>query len=168
MGYYKYLQNFWKKPDPTVMREKYIGWRREDVVTRIEHPTRPDRARSLGYKAKQGIIIVRTRLKKGGRSRSIAARGRKPSKAGMKKYSAKKSKQQTAEERVSRKFPNLEVLNSYWVGDDGVTKFYEVILVDPKSPSIIKDKDLNWICDMKHSSRVFRGLTSAGSKSREK
>ncbi len=168
MSYYKYIQKFWKKPDPQVMRGKYIIWRRENVVTRIEHPTRPDRARSLGYKAKQGVIVVRTRLKKGGRTRSVAARGRKPSKAGMRKYSAKKSKQQMAEERVAKKFPNLEVLNSYWVGDDGVQEFYEVILADSKSPSILKDKDLNWICDPKHSSRVFRGLTSAGSKSRGK
>lgn len=167
MGFYKYMQSFWKKPDAGVMRVKYMAWRREPVVLRIDNPTRLDRAHALGYKAKQGIIVARTRVKKGGMTRPIARRGRKPSKAGMKKYSAKKSKQQMAEERVNKKYPNMEVLNSYWVGDDGVQKFYEVILVDPHSPSVMQDKDLNWICGMEHSSRAFRGLTSSGKKSRD-
>jgi large subunit ribosomal protein L15e len=71
-----------------------------------------------------------------------------------------------AEERVAKKFPNFEVLNSYWVGEDGLYKWFEVILVSPDAPSIKKDKNLNWICDEAHKSRVHRGLTSAGKKIR--
>ena len=52
---------------------------------------------------------------------------RKPSNAGIKKITMAKSIQRIAEERVSRRYPNLEVLNSYWVGEDGKNKFYEVI-----------------------------------------
>jgi len=78
----------------------------------------------------------------------------------------KKSIKRIAEERVARKYPNLEVLNSYWVWEDGKFKFFEVILVDPNSPSIKNDARINWICEKQHTSRVFRGLTSEGKKTR--
>ena len=35
---------------------------------------------------------------------------------------------------LPRKYPNMEVLNSYWVGQDGKQKYYEVILVDGHHP----------------------------------
>jgi len=38
--------------------------------------------------------------------------------------------QATAEERVGRRCANLRVLNSYWINQDGVYKYYEVILVE--------------------------------------
>ena len=50
-----------------------------------------------------------------------------------------------AEERVARKYPNLEVIGSYWVWEDGISKWFEIILVDPDSPSIKTDKDMGWI-----------------------
>jgi len=58
------------------------------------------------------------------------------------------------------------VLNSYWVGEDGSQKWFEVILVDPNHPAIENDDDLNWICDSAHTNRAFRGLTSAGKANR--
>ena len=39
----------------------------------------------------------------------------------------------------------MEVLNSYYVAEDGKYKWYEVILVDPFSSSLKRDKDLGWI-----------------------
>jgi len=42
--------------------------------------------------------------------------------------------------------------------------WYEVILVDRSHPQILADKRINWIIVKK--GRVFRGLTSAGRKSR--
>jgi large subunit ribosomal protein L15e len=85
---------------------------------------------------------------------------------GVKKFKPAKSLRLIAEERTARKFPNLEVLNSYWVGEDGRSKWFEVILVDPKSPSIKSDKDIGWITEPQHKRRVFRSLTSAGKKIR--
>ncbi len=85
---------------------------------------------------------------------------------GVKKFKPAKSLRLIAEERTARKFPNLEVLNSYWVGEDGRSKWFEVILVDPNSPSIKSDKDVNWITEPQHKRRVFRSLTSAGKKIR--
>lgn len=166
MGFYKYLQQSWKKPSTEMVRQKYIAWRKEESVVRVEHPTRLDRARALGYKAKTGFIVLRSHVKKGGRTRALPEKARKPAHSGRTRYSPKLSKQVIAEQRAARHYPNLEVLNSYWVGDDGVTKYYEVIMVDPHSPSIISDKDINWICESQHTKRVYRGLTSAGKKSR--
>jgi len=66
---------------------------------------------------------------------------------GVVKFTPAKSKQLIAEERTARKYPNLEVLNSYWVWQDGRYKWYEVILVDPNHPAIKSDKDLGWIAN---------------------
>jgi len=85
---------------------------------------------------------------------------------GVHKITPKKSLQRIAEERAARKFPNMEVLNSYWVGEDGRYKWFEVILVDPHHPVIRADKNLNWICHPSHRGRAFRGKTSAGRKGR--
>lgn len=167
---YKYVKEAWKNPDNSyvkeLMQQRAPIWRREKVIQRIERPTRIDRARSLGYKAKKGYIIVRTRIRRGGRRKSRFTAGRRPKRMGVVKITPKKSLQRIAEERVARKYPNLEVLNSYWVWEDGKFKFYEVILVDPHHPSIKNDPNINWIGGKQHTSRVFRGLTSAGKKTR--
>src|SRR2546426_204199 len=82
------------------------------------------------------------------------------------KITMAKSIQRIAEERTAKHYPNMEVLNSYWVGEDGTHKYYEVILVDPKHPAIRNDPKINWICNPANRGRVFRGLTSAGKKGR--
>ena len=110
--------------------------------------------------------MARAKVRRGGRRLSINTAARKPSKRGIKKITPKKSIKWIAEERVQRKYPNLEVLNSYWIGEDGRYKYFEVILVDPFHPSIKSDKDLSWITKKQHKSRVHRGLTSAGKSSR--
>jgi large subunit ribosomal protein L15e len=145
-------------------KSRLIGWRKQNAVVRAENPTNPKRAHALGYKAKQGFVIARARIRKGGRTRPKPAGGRKPSHAGRLRYTPKKSLQQMAEERISRRFPNMAVLNSYFVADDGVSKWYEAILVDPHHPVVMKDHKLKWIS--KQKSRVFRGLTLAGKKMR--
>jgi len=171
-GVYQYIRDLWKKPKQTMkslVRERLIEWRREERFVRIEKPTRIDRARALGYKAKKGFVIVRARIKRGGRKRPLYGRkGRKPSKAGLTGFTPKKSLQAILEARVARKYPNLEVLNSYFVGEDGRYKWFEVILVDKNAPEIKNDKDLKWITEKQHTRRVFRGLTSASKKARKK
>ena len=162
MGYYKYLSNTWKKPG-TLCKDKVRKWSKQAVVKKLDKPTRIDRARSLGYRAKQGFIIARTRIKKGGRKRPSIRKGRKPKKLGM-FFTTEQSLQAIAEKRAVRKFPNLEVLNSYYVGESGKHKFYEIILVDSNHPVIKKDKKINWIIHQRR--RAFRGLTSAAKKSR--
>lgn len=177
MSFTKHLQQtlqkeYAKEKDPNydysqLLRQKLIDFRKqEDAVARIERPSNLPRARSLGYKAKQGIIVARVRIRKGSGMHRRPIRGRKPKRMGVRKLTRRKSIQGIAEQRVARKFPNMEVLNSYWVGEDGQNKYFEVILVDPESPSILADSSLKWIAQDHQRGRAFRGLTSAQKKTR--
>lgn len=165
-GLYHYIKEIWKKPTRELLHEKEIQWRAGDSIVKVEKPLRLDRARALGYKAKNGIVILRVRVNRGGRKRERRhAKGRKSRKQTVRK-TLKMSYQWVAEIRAERKYKNLEVLGSYWVGIDGKNFFYEVIMVDPSKPEIKSDRQLNWICDKTNSRRAQRGLTSAGKKSR--
>jgi large subunit ribosomal protein L15e len=167
---YKYIAEAWAKPEKSfveqLMRKRLIEWRKQHAITRIDKPTRLDRARKLGYKAKQGFVIARTRVRRSGIRKQRPRSGRRPKRMGVEKFKVAKSMKLIAEERTARKFPNLEVLNSYWVGEDGRSKWFEVILVDPNHPVIKSDPNINWICQNQHHRRVFRSLTSAGKKVR--
>ncbi|HID19897.1 MAG TPA: 50S ribosomal protein L15e, partial [Methanophagales archaeon] len=137
-SFYGYISDTWKRPAASHMRElrlkRLVEWRREPAVIRLERPTRLDRARSLGYKAKQGIIILRAKVRRGGRRKSRPKHGRSTKGMGVHKITPGKSLQRIAEERASRKYPNMEVLNSYWVAEDGKRRWYEIILVEPTNP----------------------------------
>lgn len=169
---YKYMSELWNKaknkdnPNNELQKERLIKYRRQGSVVRVERPTKLSRARTLGYKAKQGYIIVRSKIRRGSRRKSRPSRGRKPKHQGVKKITPRKNLRYIAEERAARRYPNLEVLNSYWVAEDGRHKWYEIIMVDPNHPSIKNDPNINWICEKQHKRRVYRGLTAAGKKTR--
>jgi len=164
MGLYKILREFYKTPESkNVLREYMIKWRKEPVIVKIEKPTRLDSARSLGYKAKKGFLIVRIKVLRGGRKRPQFKGGRRSRHMRRRKIVGK-SYQWIAEERVNKKFKNMTVLNSYFLAKDGKRNFFEVILLDPE---IVKNyKGYEWLNNKKHRSRVFHGKTSAGRKSR--
>ncbi len=165
---YAYIRKAWKNPWEgyvgKLMWERLQKWRREPAVVRIERPTRLDRARALGYKAKKGVVVVRVRIRRGGRRAGRPNKGRKTKNLMVSRLTPKKSLQWIAEERAARKYPNMEVLSSYWVGEDGKHKWFEVILIDRAHPAILNDKNLSGIA--KQRGRVFRGLTSSARKSR--
>lgn len=166
---YDYIADQWKKPDTSynsLQWKRLIEWRNGESFTRVEKPLRIDRARALGYKAKQGYIIVRARVRRGGLRKPSIRAGRKPSARGINKITMEKSIQRIAEERTAKRYPNMEVLNSYWIGEDGKYVYYEVILVDPHHPAIINDPKINWITRPANKRRVLRGKTSAGKKGR--
>jgi large subunit ribosomal protein L15e len=166
---YDQIADQWKKPDTSYkspQQQRLIQWRKEENFTRVEKPLRIDRARSLGYKAKPGYIIVRARVRKGGLRKPKIKGGRKPSTKGISKITPRKNTRRIAEERTAKRYPNMEVLNSYWVGEDGKNHYHEIILVDPVHPSIMKDPKINWITKPSNKRRVLRGKTSAGQKGR--
>jgi large subunit ribosomal protein L15e len=166
---YDFVRDQWKKPDTSYLspqQQRMIQWRKEKNFLRVEKPLRIDRARSLGYKAKQGYVVVRARVRRGGLRKHKIKGGRKPVHSGITKITMAKSTQRIAEERASKHYPNLEVLNSYWIGEDGRYLFYEVIFVDPHHPSIKNDPKINWICNPANKRRVLRGKTSAGQRGR--
>jgi len=152
----------WRQPESSfvkeLMQKRVIEWRKQPAITRVDKPTRIDRARRLGYKDKPGYVVVRIRVRRGGLRKQRPKMGRRQKRMGVTKYKPAKSIRLIAEERAAKKHPNLEVLNSYWVWQDGPHKWFEVILVDkPLLPELRLGKG---------KGRVFRGLTSAGRKMR--
>eukprot|EP00929_Paragymnodinium_shiwhaense_P060321 TRINITY_DN3013_c0_g1_i2.p1 TRINITY_DN3013_c0_g1~~TRINITY_DN3013_c0_g1_i2.p1 ORF type:complete len:205 (-),score=47.80 TRINITY_DN3013_c0_g1_i2:124-738(-) len=172
MGAYKYIQELWHRKQSDVMRflARLRNWeyRQLPAVHRASRPSRPDKARRLGYKAKQGFIIYRVRIKRGSRKKRVA-KGivyGKPVGQGVKKWKAARNLRSVAEERVGRKCGGLRVLNSYWAAQDAVNKWYEVIAVDPMHKCIRDDPRINWICKNTMKHRELRGLTAAGRRAR--
>jgi large subunit ribosomal protein L15e len=166
MGYLKYIKDLWKKPKENlgqIWTDRLYDLRREPVTMRLDKPTRIDRARSLGYKAKQGIFIVRQRVDRGSFHPNSKHGGRRPKHNSPHKV-VNKSYQRIAEEKVATKYVNCEILNSYYIADDGQNQWFEVIVVDRCAPQVLADKNLAWING--HKGRVYRGLTSQGKKSR--
>ncbi|NCO11067.1 50S ribosomal protein L15e [Candidatus Pacearchaeota archaeon CG_4_9_14_0_2_um_filter_39_13] len=164
-GLSHYLRQAWRKPGIET-KSRLIEWRRGNSLEVVDRPLRLDRARALGYKAKKGFIVVRVKIGRGGRKREMTkVKGRKTGKQTNRKV-LKMSYQWVAEIRAARKFKNMEVLNSYWIGQDGMNYFYEVIMIDPGRPEIKNDRTLGWISNGNNSKRVERGLTSAAKKSR--
>ena len=107
--------------------------------------------RSRIAQAKQGYVIYRVRVKRGGRKRPLP-KGRvcgKPKNQGVKGLKAQVSLRAIGEQRVGRLVPSLRVLNSYWVAQDATFKYYEVILVDPFHKAIRRDPRINWIANVR-------------------
>ncbi|EAL88177.1 60S ribosomal protein L15 [Aspergillus fumigatus A1163] len=150
-------------------RQVIFGLLRQlNAIHRASRPSRPDKARRLGYKAKQGYVIYRVRVRRGGRKRPVpkGATYGKPTNMGVNQLKYQRALRATAEERVGRRCANLRVLNSYWINQDSTYKYYEVILVDPQHKAIRRDPRINWICNAVHKHRESRGLTATGKKSR--
>jgi large subunit ribosomal protein L15e len=124
------------------LKSKAIAWRAEPTIHRIERPSRLDRARRLGYKAKQGIVVVRTRVGRGGMRKQRPVAGRRPKHLGVVHIKQGINMRKVAERRVSEKFPNLEVMGSYYLHKDGMNIWYEVILADTAHPAIAKDREM--------------------------
>ncbi|KAF3480662.1 60S ribosomal protein L15 [Arthroderma uncinatum] len=172
MGALKYVEELQKKKQSDVMRFllRVRCWelRQLNVIHRASRPSRPDKARRLGYKAKQGYVIYRIRVRRGGRKRTArkGATYGKPTNQGINQLKYQRSLKSTAEERVGKRCANLRVLNSYWINQDSTYKYYEIILVDPQHKAIRNDARINWIVNPVHKHRESRGLTATGKKSR--
>lgn len=144
-------------------KARMTKWRSEAPIVRAAGPTNIARARRLGYRAKEGILISRVRVRGGTSKRAAPGGGRKPSKSGR-MFTRAKSLQAIAEERAARKFSNCEVLNSYFVGAAGSDKFYEVILLDRASTALAADRHYSSIITQR--GRAYRGMTFQGRKHR--
>jgi large subunit ribosomal protein L15e len=172
MGAYRYLQELWKKKQcetmQFILRIRTWEYRQLPTMHRVTRPSRPDKARRLGYKAKQGVVIYRCAVRRGSR-KTMVAKGivyGKPKSQGVNQMKATRNLRALAEERCGRKMQDLRVLNSYWVGQDGTYKYYEIIMVDPHHNAIRNDARMNWICRGHQKHRELHGLTSAGRSSR--
>ncbi len=130
------------KENPMELRQRAVIWRNQNAITRVEKPSRIARARRLGYKAKQGIIVVRMRVGTGGMRKERPRGGRRPKHLGVTKIKADVSMKQVAERRVLQRYPNMKLLGSYFLYKDGMHYWFEVVLADPSHPRIAKDKEI--------------------------
>ena len=137
----KIWYTMWKQNSPE-LRQRAILWRKQNAVTRIDKPSRLLRAKRLGYKAKQGIIVIRMRVGTGGMRKQRPRGGRRPKHLGVTRIKADDNMKKVAQRRVLERYPNMELLGSYFLYKDGMHYWYEVILADPSHPRIIKDKEL--------------------------
>ncbi len=113
--------------------------RRGPTIERLEKPSRLDRARMLGYKAKDGVVVVRIKVSRGGMRRKRPTSGRRPKHLGVLRMKSDEPVQGVAERRVGEKFPNLKILGSYIYYKDGKHSWFECVLIDPLNPSISND-----------------------------
>ena len=130
------------KENPMELRQRAVIWRNQNALTRVEKPSRIARARRLGYKAKQGIIVIRMRVGTGGMRKQRPRGGRRPKHLGVTKIKADVSMKQVAERRVLERYPNMKLLGSYFLYKDGMHYWFEIILADPSHPRIAKDKEM--------------------------
>ena len=172
MGAYKYVEELWKKKQSEVMRFLFRmrcwEYRQLPAIHRCPRPTRPDKARRLGYKAKQGFVIYRVRVRRGNRKRQNP-KGTvygKPGQHGINTLKWSRNLRSLAESRIGARCGNLRVLNSYWLNSDSTYKYFEVILVDVQHSAIRNDPRMNWLCKNTMKHREMRGLTAAGRKGR--
>ncbi|MDE1853099.1 MAG: 50S ribosomal protein L15e [Thaumarchaeota archaeon] len=121
------------------IRARAVELRKQPASLRVDRPRRLDRARALGYKAKEGVVVVRMRVSRGGMRQQRPTSGRRPKHMGVLKIKSAVSSQQVAERRVSERHPNMKLLGSYLVWKDGIHAWYECILIDPQHPAIKKD-----------------------------
>ena len=159
MGAFKYLEELWKKKQSNVMkfilRMRAWEFRQLPAIHRCQRPSRPDKARRLGYRRKQGYCIYRVRVRRGGRKRRVAkgiSYG-KPVVAGINHLKANTNLRSLAEQRVGKRVAGLSLLNSYWVAQDAVYKYFECIMVDIAHETIKNDPRINWLCDPTHKNR---------------
>lgn len=131
----------WRE-NPQHLRDRIVAWRREPAVVRLERPSRPQRAHRLGYKAKQGVIVVRMRVGTGGMRRKRPRGGRRPKHLGVTRIKADVSMRQVAERRALERHPNMRLLGSYYIYKDGAHYWFEVIMADPEHPRVAKDPEM--------------------------
>jgi large subunit ribosomal protein L15e len=132
----------WKENAPE-LRSRVIGWRKQNAITRIDRPSRLERARRLGYKAKQGIVVVRMRVGTGGMRKQRPTGGRRPKHLGVTRIKADDNMKTVAERRVLERYPKMKLLGSSYIYKDGRHYWFEIILADPSHPRIAQDKELN-------------------------
>mmetsp|Transcript_29292 Transcript_29292/g.57317 ORF Transcript_29292/g.57317 Transcript_29292/m.57317 type:complete len:205 (+) Transcript_29292:46-660(+) len=172
MGSATFINEIWrnKKSDVMSFLLKIRAWeyRHLPSVYRIKKPSRPEKAKRLGYKTKQGFIIYRVKIRRGGRKKQVkkGITNGKPKNHGVNEKKFGRNKRSLAEEKVGKFCGNLRVLNSYWINQDSIYKYFEVILVDPFHKNIKRDQNVKWISSPTSKHRELRGLTSSGKKSR--
>ncbi|MEM0381274.1 MAG: 50S ribosomal protein L15e [Nitrososphaerota archaeon] len=145
MTLYSLMNKLWRsRPEElrSLLRERRILWRREPSVVRVDRPLRLDRARGIGYKAKQGFVVLRVRVRRGGFSRPRPNSGRRPRALGTVLHKVNVTMLEEAINRARKKYPNLHPIGGYLLTYDSMYKWFEVIMVDPYHPTVRSDPEI--------------------------
>merc|ERR1712142_925359 len=140
MGAYKYVNELWRKKQTDVMgfllRVRTWQYRQLSRVHRASQPTRIEKARRLGYRANQGFVIYRVRVRRGSRKKPVAkgCTYGKPTHHGINQMKFQRS--------------------------------LRVVYFGRHSTAIRRDPRIQWICEAKQKHRELRGKTAAGKTSR--
>ncbi|HYY71854.1 MAG TPA: 50S ribosomal protein L15, partial [Nitrososphaeraceae archaeon] len=86
--------------------------------------------------------VIRARVGRGGMRKQRPVAGRRQKHSGVVHIKQATNMRLVAERRVNEKYPNMEIIGSYFLYKDGKHSWYEVILADPSHPSIYKDKEM--------------------------
>ncbi|BAJ50311.1 large subunit ribosomal protein L15e [Candidatus Caldarchaeum subterraneum] len=136
---YKMMQKLWRERPEALrsqLRKRMVAWRRMRAVERVEKPLRIDRARELGYKAKQGYVVALVRVRRGGFSKPRPRSGRRQKALGVVRHKVNVSMKEEAVQRFIKHFPNLKPLGAYPLAQDSLYRWYEVVAVDPSHPAV--------------------------------
>ena len=151
------MSELYRKKQSDVMRYllriRCWQYRQLAKVHRVPRSTRPDKARRLGYKNKQGFVIYRIAMRRGGRKRPVAKGcpyGKPKTSGAVTQLKPVRNLRSIAEERFGRRVQGLRVLNSYWVSQDSTFKYFEIIMIDPSGcQDQLKNRELVKIVDVK-------------------
>jgi ribosomal protein L15E len=117
---------------------------------RVKHPINLRAARRIGYKNKLGYFVFHIKVKKGSKV-TTPVNARRRSKSYAPRKTLKISNRRIAENRISRQYKSLELLNSYKICEKTRYNYYQAILYDP---IIFKNRKLL-------PGKSFRGITSS-------
>lgn len=71
----QYIEELWKKKQSDVLRfllrVRCWEYRQLPGIYRLNRPSRPEKARKMGFKAKQGYVVYRVRVRRGGRKKPV-------------------------------------------------------------------------------------------------
>jgi large subunit ribosomal protein L15e len=130
MAFYSRVQKSFEteyKEKSQVLKKRLEQWRTEATVQKIAKPTNLARARTLGYKAKKEFMVVRVCVSKGNRRRRQTDQGRKSGKQ-RKTMNPGVNLKWFADRKAQNTHKNMKVIGSYFVGEDGRKKWFEVVL----------------------------------------
>uniref|UniRef100_A0A0E0PWW7 Ribosomal protein L15 n=1 Tax=Oryza rufipogon TaxID=4529 RepID=A0A0E0PWW7_ORYRU len=158
MGAYRCVSELWRRKQSDVMtfvqRVRCWDHRRQPAIGR---PTRPDKARRLGDKAKQGYVVLPCPSRRGGRKRPVP-KGivySKPKHQGITQLKFQRNKRSVAE----------ELLGASWVDSGCSPPTGSSLWMLLTAPSATTPR-INWLCKPVHKHGELHGLTSAGNKYR--
>lgn len=69
------MESLWQKKQSDVLRfllrVRCWEYRQLPGIVRLSRPSRPDKARRMGFKSKQGFVVYRVRVRRGGRKKPV-------------------------------------------------------------------------------------------------